>query len=86
MRDNTTIDWATLSASQLDGQSLGLAVTFPWRWRESGVEAIVFGELRELHHDSEGVWLYVTGLDGTSGKKTEFRLATDISVQLEVRS
>ncbi|MCC9181137.1 hypothetical protein [Mycolicibacterium mageritense] len=73
------------NAKQLDGTHIGLMARFRWRFDKSRVIADISGELREVHHNPEGVTLYLTGPD-SNGAKAEFTVPHDTTVALSHRA
>ncbi|QGJ97117.1 hypothetical protein SEA_PETTERN_72 [Mycobacterium phage PetterN] len=62
-----------IEAEFLNGSHIGKTVEFYWMFPLSLVSARISGELREIHHDSEGyvsVWLS----NASSGEKQEFSI------------
>lgn len=57
-------------------------VRFTWHFPTSGVHAIITGELREVHHDTEGVTLWVVG--ERNGSATEFILDPDRLIEVGI--
>ncbi|KRD08610.1 hypothetical protein ASE48_08585 [Mycobacterium sp. Root265] len=71
-------------AEELSGQHIGREIQFPWKFPRSAVEANVWGELREVHHDAGDeivVWLASLSED-MGGEKSEFvvRRGTKVTV------
>ncbi|MGW6624245.1 hypothetical protein ACWF99_23775 [Nocardia sp. NPDC055002] len=72
-----------LSAQELSGEHIGSVVEFNWKFPHSNVEALITGELREIHHDgSDEVSLNLCG-PGSVGDKTEFTVTTITTVQID---
>ncbi|AXC33883.1 hypothetical protein SEA_TARYNEARAL_62 [Mycobacterium phage Tarynearal] len=70
-----------IPASLLNGNHIGHIIEFDWLFPASLVKARVSGELREVHHASEGyvdVWLSNT----ESGAKEEFSIYVGKSVDV----
>ncbi|AFN37671.1 hypothetical protein ELTIGER69_69 [Mycobacterium phage ElTiger69] len=62
-----------ITASLLNGDHIGHIIEFDWLFPASLVKARISGELREIHHASEGyvdVWLS----NSESGEKEEFSI------------
>lgn len=60
-------------ARHISGEHVGSYVEFRWEFPGSGVEATVRGDIREVHHNPEGVTLWLANPDG-SGDKTGFTI------------
>ncbi|QFG04548.1 hypothetical protein SEA_JEEVES_73 [Mycobacterium phage Jeeves] len=62
-----------IAAGRLTAEHIGKRVQFSYTLEPSKVRAIVFGDLREVHHDGEGSTLWLSGSD-SAGDKTMFEM------------
>lgn len=69
-------------AASLNGHHLHKAVRFNWAFSGTGVRALITGYLREIHHDLEGVTLWVSADDEGTAGKTEFILSAETNVDV----
>lgn len=64
-------------AVDLNGTNLDSRVKFEWHF-DSGIKAVVEGTVREIHHHSEGVTIWLAGIGGNN---QEFTIANDTTIQ-----
>ncbi|QLF84635.1 hypothetical protein SEA_GAIL_71 [Mycobacterium phage Gail] len=64
-----------IAAGLLTAEHIGKRIQFSYTIQPSKVRAIVFGELREVHHDGEGTTLWLSGSDSV-GDKADFELSS----------
>ena len=69
-------------AASLNGHHLHRPVRFNWAFDGTGVRALITGYLREIHHDLEGVTLWVSADDEGTAGKTEFILNGETNVDV----
>ncbi|ATW60200.1 hypothetical protein SEA_PH8S_72 [Mycobacterium phage Ph8s] len=74
-----------VSARSLTHEHIGERVHFYWKFPDSNVRAVIMGDVREVHHDGEGVTVWLAGRN-SEGSKQEFQLSPTslISVVREV--
>jgi hypothetical protein len=65
------------TAGALNATDIGRAVTFNWTFPDSGVQALVTGDLLQVHHDSHVSSLTLHGGGATT---EEFTVRHDVDV------
>lgn len=76
-----TPETVTLQAGQLGSHNMDNVLVFPYITK-IGVEYVVTGVLREIHHHGEGVTVYVAGMESPGGDKEEFTIHPEIHVDV----
>ncbi|AGT14320.1 hypothetical protein ADZZY_72 [Mycobacterium phage Adzzy] len=61
-------------AKELTHNQIGERVQFYWKFPLSDVRAVIMGDLREVHHDGEGVTVWLAGRN-SEGDKQEFQMS-----------
>lgn len=70
-----------MNATHISGACIDCYVEFAWNFPGSDVEATVRGEIREIHHNPEGVTIWLANPDG-NGDKTGFTIAAGTKVKI----
>lgn len=74
--------WSALLAQELNGGHIDAVVRLPWSFPNSDVEAVVVGQVREIHHTPGGVWVWLTGIDNHTGDKSEFWISHEVTMEV----
>lgn len=78
------LSWAG-TAADLCHESIGLIVTFDYRYKPSGVKGLITGELRQVYAVSGEVTVNLCAPDQEFSDLEEFTLPPEESVSLHVR-